>query len=60
MIENEDIKLLVQACEQKLDLGSIDLDREYGYSHLPLCVIDAVFSMGVRYSSTQKYSCSIL
>lgn len=54
MVQDKDINLLVKACEQKLSLSSIDLDREYGYSHLPLCVIDAVFSMGVRYSSTRN------
>ena len=54
MIQDEDINLLVQACEQKLNLKLIDMNREYGYSHLPLCVIDAVFSMGVRYASTRN------
>ena len=54
MIQDEDINLLVQACEQKLNLELIDMNREYGYSHLPLCVIDAVFSMGVRYASTRN------
>ena len=30
------------------------LPGEYRYASLPICVIDAVFSIGVRYSSTQR------
>ena len=30
------------------------LADEYRYASLPLCVVDAVFSIGVRYTSTQK------
>lgn len=30
------------------------LAEEYRYASLPLCVVDAVFSIGVRYTSTQK------
>ena len=30
------------------------LAAEYRYASLPLCVVDAVFSIGVRYASTQK------
>lgn len=30
------------------------LADEYRYASLPLCVIDAVFSIGVRYTSTQR------
>jgi hypothetical protein len=30
---------------------SFELPEEYYYTHLPLCVIDAVFSIGVRYES---------
>ena len=30
------------------------LADEYRYASLPLCVVDAVFSIGVRYASTQK------
>lgn len=32
-------------------LVRVDLPREYSYSSLPLCVVDAVFSIGVRYTS---------
>lgn len=30
------------------------LADEYRYASLPICVVDAVFSIGVRYTSTQK------
>ncbi|MEX0970382.1 MAG: hypothetical protein WD046_08075 [Paracoccaceae bacterium] len=35
-------------------LGVPALAEEYRYASLPLCVVDAVFSIGVRYASTQK------
>ena len=41
-------------CEKHLDLEDAKLDEEYYYQSLPLCVIDAVYSIGVRYSSTRK------
>lgn len=34
-------------------LPKTDLPAEYSYASLPLCVIDAVFSIGVRYGTTQ-------
>jgi hypothetical protein len=36
------------------DLKTARLSKEYYYASLPLCVIDAVFSIGVRYESTQN------
>jgi hypothetical protein len=41
-------------------LGDLSLplpDAEYAYAALPLCVIDAVFSLGVRYESTWRTVC---
>ena len=35
-------------------LGQAALGPEYSYHSLPLCVIDAVFSIGVRYRNAQK------
>lgn len=43
--------LLVQACIDNLTLEGAKLSDSYYYASLPLCVIDAVFSIGVRYSS---------
>ncbi len=44
--------LLAAYCKTHLDL-SARLDT-YGYAHLPLCVMDAVFSIGVRYMSVEN------
>ena len=33
------------------DKKDFELSEEYHYSHLPLCVIDAVFSIGVKYEA---------
>lgn len=35
-------------------LEYLDLVDEYRYASLPVCVIDAVFSIGVRYTHTQR------
>jgi len=53
-MKREDIVALVQFCKEHLHFDDIDLSEEYGYAHLPLCIIDAVFSIGVRYSSVQN------
>jgi len=56
---------LADYCDNVLDLSSAKLGSEYYYQSLPLCILDAVFSIGVRYASTQnvvsRYSsyCSI-
>jgi len=39
---------------EQSDLEASTLAAEYRYASLPLCVVDAVFSIGVRYTSTQK------
>ena len=45
---------LCTACESVLDLSSASLSASYYYDSLPYCVIDAVFSIGVKYTSTQN------
>ena len=35
-------------------LGSTELGNEYRYSMLPLCVVDAVYSIGVNYVGTAR------
>lgn len=47
------VKQLADHIEQ-IALEKPILPGEYRYASLPLCVIDAVFSIGVRYSSTQR------
>lgn len=51
---HDEIALLAEFCRASLDLESVRTSDEYGYSSLPLCVIDAVFSIGVNYASTRN------
>jgi hypothetical protein len=41
-------------CINKLDLNNAILSNEYYYSNLPLCIIDAVFSISIKYTTTQN------
>ena len=48
------IDTITAYCRAHLDLTQAILtDQAYSYYSLPLCVIDAIFSIGVRYSSTE-------
>lgn len=49
-----DIELLSQYCLQKFDLDQLQLSNEYYYHSFPFAMMDAVFSIGVRYSSTRS------
>ncbi len=52
---DEVVKATVAAIRAKIrGLGQAALGPEYSYHSLPLCVIDAVFSIGVRYRNAQK------
>jgi len=51
---NDDAQRVAQYCLQVLPLESARLADEYYYQSLSLCVIDAVFSIGVRYSCVQN------
>ena len=46
------IEMLCQACEETLNLKNAELSSSYYYDSLPHCVIDAVFSIGAKYTST--------
>jgi hypothetical protein len=46
-----DAEVVAAVCRRRLDLGAPPGD-EYRYAHLSLCVLDAVFSIGVRYQAT--------
>src|ERR1700684_1819151 len=50
----DDGRLVAAAADQKLNLAEATLGREHSYASLPLCIIDAVFSIGVRYESTKR------
>jgi len=45
---------IAQYCIQNLNLDDAELSEEYFYASLPFCIIDAVYSLGVRYSSTRN------
>lgn len=47
------IAQLSHMCEQNLDLNT-PLSEEYFYAHLVCCVLDAVYSIGARYTSTRQ------
>ncbi len=50
-----DLPALVAACRSVLaSSGPIEVAEEYGYASLPLCVIDSVFSIGVRYEGVRN------
>lgn len=50
-----DLPGLVAACRAALaSSGPIEVAEEYGYASLPLCVIDSVFSIGVRYEGVRN------
>lgn len=52
---NDSTQATVDAIRRKIpDLGTAKLGSEYSYHSLPLCVIDAVFSIGVRYQNVQN------
>ena len=41
-------------CIEKLDLNNAKLDIGHYYSSLPHCIIDAVFSIGIKYTATRN------
>jgi hypothetical protein len=50
-----EVRTVVCACREVLaSAGTITLDDDYFYASLPLCVIDAVFSIGVKYGSVRN------
>lgn len=54
MNESIDVNRVAEYCRTTLDITNGVPNDEPPYSNIPLCVIDAVFSIGVRYTSTQK------
>jgi hypothetical protein len=45
---------VAELARRRLDLATATLRDEHFYASLPLCVIDAVFSIGVRYTGTRN------
>lgn len=50
----DEIETLAAACRSALNLERAELGNEYGYRSVALCVIDAVWSIGVRYGGVQN------
>ena len=51
---SEDAARIATHCRQVLPLAEAKLSAEYGYVSLPHCVIDSVFSIGVRYEGVKN------
>ena len=54
MVTITEIRLFSNFCKSKLTISNLPQAEEYGYHNLPLCIIDAVFSIGVNYTSTEN------
>ena len=55
MQAKSDVAAIVDLCRRRLELGPhVRLGREYFYASLPLCVIDAVFSINTRYTAVEN------
>lgn len=48
-----EIKKIAKYCDEVLDLRHAELSDEYFYQSLPLCIIDAIYSIRARYESTK-------
>ena len=53
-MNTRDVEKIAEYCNRLLDLKNARLSNEYFYQSLPLCVIDAVYSLGVRYEATRQ------
>lgn len=49
-----DVSIIATHAKKVLPLASAQLGDEYFYQSLPLCVIDAVYSIGVRYEGVRN------
>lgn len=53
-MNKDDINLVINYSNTVLSLGEARLSNSYFYQSLPLCVIDSVFSIGVRYEGVER------
>ncbi|UFT99351.1 hypothetical protein KO561_19635 [Radiobacillus kanasensis] len=51
---DKDYNKIAEFCESVLIFENAKLPDEYYYSSLPLCVIDSIFSIGVRYEGVKN------
>lgn len=52
--DNDPSSVIAKYADKVLPLDTASLSDEYYYQSLPLCVIDSVYSIGVRYKSVQN------
>jgi len=50
---NSKVDLVVEKVSQVIQFNT-DIDNEYFYSNVPFCVIDSIFSIGVRYEGVKN------
>jgi hypothetical protein len=53
-MDADTVRTVAAILEKIPDLALAKLGPEYSYHSLPFCVIDSVFSIGVRYRSAQN------
>jgi hypothetical protein len=53
-MSTQDVSLIVSHCKKVIDFSVLNLSDSYYYHSLPLCVLDAVFSIGVRYEGVEN------
>lgn len=51
IVINPEIIKIANFCKEKIDLETQNIVYEFNYASMPLCVVDSVFSIGVRYES---------
>jgi hypothetical protein len=54
---SNDAQKLADAADEKLCLSNVILSNAYYYQSLPFCIIDSIFSVGVRYGQVEKVIC---
>jgi predicted transcriptional regulator len=54
-----DAEILAAHAEKNLCLQTAQLSRSYYYQSLPFCIVDAIFSLGVRYRQVENVVCHV-
>lgn len=54
MNTSTEVNQLVAHCMKTLEFDGLEPSNACDYSHIPLCVIDSVFSIGVRYEGVEN------
>ena len=56
MLQIDEMKItkIADYTKNNIDIGNYKLDPEFYYQSLPFCVIDSIYSIGVRYETVKK------